>query len=44
MDLMKIADPDIVVMCKTCGYETSVAGWIKGKRKYQCDCWVERIA
>ena len=29
---------DIVVLCKTCKYETSVRGWVTGKNKYQCYC------
>ena len=29
---------DVVVLCKTCGYETSIRGWTKGKNKYRCHC------
>jgi len=31
-------DWDIVVLCKTCKYETSVRAWVAGKNKYQCYC------
>jgi len=27
-----------VVLCKTCGYETTIMGWPRGKNKYTCSC------
>jgi len=27
-----------VVLCKTCGYETTIMGWPRGKNKYTCNC------
>jgi hypothetical protein len=30
---------NIIVMCKDCGYETTVRGWTTGKNKYRCNCW-----
>ena len=29
---------DPVVLCKTCGYETSIMEWPRGKNKYTCNC------
>ena len=27
-----------VVLCKTCGYETTIMDWPRGKNKYTCNC------
>tara|TARA_R110000824_G_scaffold143003_3_gene310398 strand:+ start:1574 stop:3562 length:1989 start_codon:yes stop_codon:yes gene_type:complete len=27
-----------VVLCKTCGYETTISDWPRGKNKYTCNC------